>query len=356
MRRCLIAASLAFTVGVTHAQIKTSPLDFLIPGPMSLIVTAGKWLLDNKTRQRFYVITVTCQDATEERARAGCFKLAVEQTVGSLMLTETHVRDNVRLRQDIIEYSSGYIDRYRIIDKQEDDGVVRLTMEVTVAESRIADRVLNSTKDSAVIDGDRLATITDSFLNQQQQGVRLLGTVAKDFSAQAFDIKIVNTQLIQDYGRGVTMQFTYDMSWNWKYFQSINAALTAIAEPVIGLERKSYEVIAWMKSPDDWIAGTRYKHRFRDPNKFAVLMNYMVDITPVINLEVMDFNGKVVYRQCWKIAQELYQFRTDRNQLLINGNYIDHRVLEIRAIDPTKLPAYHKATIRVTPHRECGAV
>ena len=358
MRRCLIAASLAFTVGITHAQIKTGPLDFLIPGPVSMIMSAGKWLLDAKTKQRVYVITVQCQDSTEERSRARCFKLAVEQSIGSLMLSETHVRDNVRLRQDIIEYSSGYIDRYTILDKQTDDGAIKLVMEVTVAESKIADRVLNSTKTTEAIDGDRLSTITNSFLAQQRQGSRVVGTVAKDFTAQAFDIKISGIQLVQDYNRGVTMQVTYDMSWNWKYFQSINEALKTIAEPVTNAERaarEGYEIVSWMKAPDAWIAGTRHTHRFRDPVVFTILTHHMVDTKPLINLEILDSNNVVVHRQCWKMSPELFQFQPEQNLLLINGNATDHRILEIKAIDPAKLPRYQRATIKITPYRECRA-
>lgn len=359
MRRCLIAASLAFTVGITHAQVKTGPADFLIPGPVSAIISVGKWLLDDSTKQRVFVITVRCQDVTEDRAKSGCFKLAVEQTVGSLILTETHVQNNAKLRQDIIEYSSGYVDKYTILNKEVDDGAVQLTMEVTVAESRIADRVLNRTKGTTSIDGDRLSTIAKSFTSQQTQGTAVLNTVAKDFSAQAFNIKVVGTQLVQNYDRSVNMEVGYVMNWNWKYFQSLNAAMAAVAEPVSNAERdayKGYEVVSWMKAPDAWIVGTRHTHRFRDPAKFETLIRYLVDVAPVIKLEIIDSSGNAVVRHCYAMDLGHYQFQMDKNLLVINGNYIERNVLPVKAIDPGKLQRFQRVTVIVSPRSECGPV
>jgi len=360
MWRCLIATSLIFALSITtpQAQTRLDPIELILPGPLSVVVAVGRWIVNLSNKQKVYVITVQCQGNTESQARQNCFQLAIEQAVGSLLLSETHVRDGRMVRRDIYDYSSGYIDNFKVLTKQTHDEQVILTMEVTVAGSRIADRIVTKASDTATINGDQLATATTTFLEQQRKGTQVIATVAKDFTAQAFNIKVIKMDVMQNSARGVDVRLEYDMSWNWKYLQSLNEVLKVTAEDVSDSDPLIFKVVANMKNPDQFLFGTMYKHNFRDAAKFAVLEQHMVKVKPALRVDIFDDNNLLVHRQCWGMSEEFYMFSNASRHptLFINGNFVDHRFVEIPNVNTALLPRYRRATMSVVPANQCKLV
>ena len=101
MRRLLMAVLCAVSV-TAQAQISPAVTAALVPSPLGIVLTVGQWLLQD--RRQVYYIQVQAPGDTFDQARQNAFRLAVEQAVGTLILSETESR-NARLHRDeIITY------------------------------------------------------------------------------------------------------------------------------------------------------------------------------------------------------------------------------------------------------------
>ena len=101
---------------------------FLSSNPITLALTIGQWLM--KDLRKVYYIQVKSTAETIELARAEGFKYAVSQAVGTLVLAETVVKNNELNRKDIIQYSSGYVEDFKVLQEIQVDGGVQIIMDV----------------------------------------------------------------------------------------------------------------------------------------------------------------------------------------------------------------------------------
>jgi hypothetical protein len=100
----LIAVMLFLALGVAHANSN-----------VSIALTVGQWMLKNRT-QSFY-IQVEAQGVNDNDARRNGFVLAVDQAVGTLILSERESDKKQLIKNDVYNYSSGYVTDYKILSK-----------------------------------------------------------------------------------------------------------------------------------------------------------------------------------------------------------------------------------------------
>lgn len=201
----------------------------LMPSPVGIVLSVGQWLVTPDKRKVYYV-EVQSQAATFDAARAEAFRLAVEHAVGSLILSETHVQNSRVVRDEIITYASGYVDRFEIVDRKEQSGRVTLTMKVWVAHSALANRLLNESRGAGRVEGERVNAQIQTFQQQRQAGDRVLATVLNDYPKRAFDITVQPTQVLVDRNRNPYLRLVFDVSWNRKYLDSLGEAIQVIAQ------------------------------------------------------------------------------------------------------------------------------
>ncbi|MDV7389752.1 hypothetical protein RZS08_00300, partial [Arthrospira platensis SPKY1] len=77
-----------------------------------------------------------------EKAREDGFRTAVIQSVGSVVVSQTQSTNSQLVRNEIVTYSSGFVDRHEVLSEKNMGSEVELRMRVWVAESRIARRLL----------------------------------------------------------------------------------------------------------------------------------------------------------------------------------------------------------------------
>ena len=141
MKKLIVAAVLAVSTAV-HA---------LNP---SVVITVGQWLI--KSSDRVYYVQVEGRGHTESEARRNGFALAVEQAVGTLVLSEREAVQQKLTRQEVTNYSSGYVDNFKILNKTIHGNEVTVTMDVWVAHSAIANRLFGRSEVAGQVDGARI--------------------------------------------------------------------------------------------------------------------------------------------------------------------------------------------------------
>jgi hypothetical protein len=118
----LIAVVLFLALGVAHANSN-----------VSIAITIGQWLLKNQN-QSFY-IQVEAQGANDNEARRNGFVLAVDQAVGTLILSERESDKKQLIKNDVYNYSSGYVTDYKILSKSTRGNNSVMVMDIWVSHS-----------------------------------------------------------------------------------------------------------------------------------------------------------------------------------------------------------------------------
>lgn len=282
-----IAALVCVSV-ITTAQAFDPRL--LIPSPLSIAITVGQWMM--KDRVETYYLRVKAHGRNEEDARTQAFRLAVDQAVGSLLLSETHVRNHDLVRHDIINYSSGYVHDFQILDRQPANGGMTIEIDVWVRKSQIADRLLNKSADSGTVEGGKISQQLASIQHERATGDRVLSTVLADFPERAFNITLHPTQVKLDQNRQGQLQVSFNLAWNQQYVNSLAEAV---------------KVINQRKDCGGWFSNCRYTSLVRvgyttayfDDEVAQDLMHREIIISrPTVLLTIKDTMGTVRYRKC----------------------------------------------------------
>ncbi|QWD94569.1 hypothetical protein C2759_10450 [Polynucleobacter sp. MG-Unter2-18] len=293
MRFKVIALAICLCCAVTA---KGQILGALAPSPLTIALTVGQWLV--KDSQKAYYVQVESTAATPAQARAEGFKLAVGQAVGTLVVAESEVKNQQLVRNEIIQYSSGYIQDFKILGETHVGSMTRVVMDVWVTESKIADRLLNVSKADGAVDGEKSAAQYRSNLNQMQSGDRLLELILNDFPSKSFDIK-AGKSIVTMPARSIQIQIPINISWNKEYISSLTEVLDKVRQ---GRTANYYGGPNWAaviryKNKSDWSMSTA---SFRDTIKLELIESNLIKSEPLIKLIIKDEAGYHLFGQCFR--------------------------------------------------------
>lgn len=282
MRRLFVAVVCAMFATIAQAQVFSA---------ISTVVSIGQWL--SLGQKRVYYIEVESRADSFDAARNEAFRLAIEQAVGTLVLSETESQNYRLKRNDIVTYASGYVDRYEIADRSTQAGQTRLRMKVWVAHSAIADRLLHQQSEPREVSGSNIAAQIQTFKQQQQSADRLLDTVLLDYPHRAFDIHLEPAKVAVDSNREGHLQVSFVIVWSKRYLTALEETLTKINQypQCTGIladchgARTRVEIAknVFAKDPGAW---------FNDDGVWDVLMKNMVISKPVYKLTVFTVTGQ----------------------------------------------------------------
>lgn len=282
MRRTV--AALALVLATTLAQAQTF-------SAIGTAITVGQWIVLNT--KRVYYIEVDSRGDTFEDAKNEAFRLAIEQAVGTLVLSETESQNYRLRRNDIVTYASGYVDRFEITDRRQFAGETRLRIRVWVAHSAIAGRLLHQQAEPREISGNTIATQIQTFQQQQQSGDRLLSTVLQDFPHRAFDVMMEPARVVMDSQRQGQLQVPFVVGWSKTYLKALEETLRNInqypqcmsigADCTRARSRFELAVNVLAKDPGGW---------FNDDYVWNISMQNMTQDRPVYRLTLSTVAGR----------------------------------------------------------------
>lgn len=291
MRRAIAALACVAVVG--NAQAFDPRV--LMPSPVSIALTVGQWMMRGQVET--YYLRVKASGRDEQDAREQAFRLAVNQAVGSLLLSETEVRRGELARHDIINYSSGYVHDFKILKQYSDGRDLVIEIDVWVRKSQIADRLLNKSADAGGVEGGRISQQIQSIQRERAQGDRVLATVLADFPQRAFDVSVEPTQVVFDSSRQGILRVPFHVRWNDKYIASLSEAVSVINQrPDCGR--------SWFKK----CQATAVVHAghasgyFDDSVAQDLMHREMIISRPAVQLTIKDTMGYVRFQQCFSFA------------------------------------------------------
>jgi hypothetical protein len=242
-------------------------------------------------KQDYTQVDVVSEGYSVEQARLEGFRTAVNQAVGSVVATQTQTQNQRMVRDEIINYSSGFVDRFEILEQQDRGNRVQLKMRVWVAESKLAHRLLGQSYDSQQVPGGRIGAQVETLLEERQQGDRLIEAVMKDYPHRAFDVRVGKSSVKFDEHRQASIVTDVTIRWDRRFTDAVRDTL----------------------------------RQTNDPIKRAWVYQQAVGLEPTIQLAAVDSNGTVLQKECrtFTISPDNTGFhRPTRYLLLWNNNTV----------------------------------
>lgn len=325
---------------------------------LSAVIASIQTITADRVPVHYIKVESTAPDF--ELARKNAFKVAVEHAVGTIVVSEAEMRNNKLTRDEIINYSSGFVDRYNILNQKNVSGGVQIVVEVWVSHSAIANRLLNNSKTAGEVQGDRIAVQLESIGEQRTNSDRLLGAVMRDYPNRAFDVKLQPVNVEIDQSRKATLLVPFTIGWNKKYLSSLEEVIKNINQyPVCSVNIPACNNAQSSIVLKTSIVSTNPGAWFNDNQPWTIMFGNMVLSEPTYRLKLQTSSGRdLVY--CFA-ASELDQreYRTRYLASLSGGktviNGLDTMGVTLRVglnnIDPGSVVG---ATLDVVRRAQCN--
>lgn len=355
MRKVVAGIICAGLLVTTQAQ---EAVKAVLPGPLSVALSIGQWLI--KDRKELYHIQVESRGATFDQARQEGFRLAVEHAVGSLLLSETEVRTGRLTRDDIITYSSGFVDQYTVVQQTNANGQVILHMRVWVARSSIANRLLGNSTADAQVDGDRLSSRVNTLTDERLAGDRVLSAVLADFPQRSFDIKVNRTWASYTAQRTGRLHIDYTIGWNRDYINSLAESIQSINQRskcgrwsfrvnCIGTYEVEIVMPGFTSNVYSYFEDPTIEQQFRE-------MRRLRDPTVLISLK--DFDGNTVTKMCHRwLSHRWYYVNFKSNSPANDVQILANRTPSYEVsmdLDSATIERINRAEISIVAESECN--
>ena len=197
------------------------------------IIKVGEWLNKitiNSEKVKVYYIQVEVTASNFDQAKESGFKLAIQEALGTFVTTEKVIKFDEVTRNEIVTYSGGYIQDFKIIKENRDKLSTTLVMDVWVSESKIANRLLNTSANKGELDGRKIETQLSTIVKDKEDAFKLLYIILQDFPSKAFELDIKKTNF-QTLRKGTSIvEVPIEIQWSQKYLDSLKEALILLRD------------------------------------------------------------------------------------------------------------------------------
>jgi len=217
-------------------------------------------------------------------AKTDGFRNAVTMRVGSALLSENEVANNQLVREDMVDYSAGYIYSYAVVDTITRATETTIIMDVVVRSSKIHERILSKSKDEKKIDGSSLAVQYSTYLNERKKGDTFLETILNDYPKRAFTVVQGKHEFKLYSNRNSVLVIPFEMRWNDRYIVAISEALKLLED---GTRNSSSRVV---------VNGSAYF--FNDTAKYNQVRSRFISGVQ-LRADIIDDANSTLLTQCY---------------------------------------------------------
>lgn len=213
------------------------------------------------------------------------------------MLGERAIADYRLIKDEILSFSAGYVDDYRVVERKKIGDMWLVTAEIWVSSSRITNRIFIGANAREELPGMRAADSFDSFIEQRRQADRLLSKLLSGFPQDALVIKFQGTDVEFDAERNALMTVNYNLGWNQNYLIALAETLAQLEDGAGRNANPSGKIRLNYQKPEDWL-GTLDTFYFKDKILFTQIKDRFKRAHIGIRLQIFN-NDTVVFEECW---------------------------------------------------------
>ena len=351
------------------------------------IIKVGEWLNKitiNSEKVKVYYIQVEVTASNFDQAKESGFKLAIQEALGTFVTTEKVIKFDEVTRNDIVTYSGGYIQDFKIIKENRDKLSTTLVMDVWVSESKIANRLLNTSANKGELDGRKIETQLSTIVKDKEDAFKLLYIILQDFPSKAFELDIKKTNF-QTLRKGTSIvEVPIEIQWSQKYLDSLKEALILLRDSnelrfksSIGSRINNDVTVISIGSlifgdffysgidasfKDDEIIDLFYLY-FNDPTTIKISLNDDFENEIVTKCFYLQNRGNLFTKLKYDKQNiheiihlnEFYEFNTSRAHFEINEKYKQNKnyLIELNNKNLIKTSEITKAKVSIIKNYEC---
>jgi uncharacterized protein YxeA len=214
---------------------------------LSLVVTTVSASTDAE-------VEVTGIGKTVDEAKNNGFRTAIEQHFGSLLVATEESKNGAMVKDEILNYSAGYVKNYTVLKTSQVDGLYRLRMRVLVASSAIRDRVLSSSSAGSKLEGEKLLVQKQTFDRVEKQKKSLFNTVFDDYPKKAYNLSFNTKEYVNVSSDVIALRAYFTVKWNPKWVDAFNELMVQsrsnykkddVSKYAVLVDRKQNRVATW---------------------------------------------------------------------------------------------------------------
>jgi hypothetical protein len=137
----------------------------------------------------FRKVVATGAGLDADGALKNAFKVAVEEAVGTLIDTETIVREDDTIQEKILSASNGFIKSYELIRQWMDDGLYRCRIEALVEIRQLKERLAAANISTLAVNGTDLAARVQTETSAVEGAAAILSKRFNDFPNRVLRIE-----------------------------------------------------------------------------------------------------------------------------------------------------------------------
>lgn len=324
MRRLLALVVVLALAGPAPAQTPAMSTASVVLSVIRIALNLGSG------RQDYVQVDVVSEGATVEQAKYRGFRTAVEQAVGTVVASQSQSQSQRLTRDEIITYSSGFVDRFEILEQNYVGDGTRIKMRVWVAESRLAHRLLGRSMDNHAVPGDQLSAQISTLIQERQTGDQLIATVMKDFPDRSFVVESKKSQAKFNEYRQAVLEVSVSVGWDQNWATSLFEAL----------------------------------NRTKDPAKHWWVYNEVNRVNPVLKIVLANAHGTELIKKCegWVLTRSQVSYNNpgkfmldiQRDQLLMDTRYKLQGIIKVNlGQDTTLMQQITQIKVSVVPGNRC---
>ena len=307
-------------------------------------------------------IQVSGEGRTFDEAKQNAFKTAIELSVGAIVTSERETKNYEQVKNEILVYSAGYVDTYKIISQNVSNKWVQLIVDVDVSSSKLKDFILTKPNNVREFEADKHQVQVDTYFDEREAGDQLVESLIKHYPYKAFNLTQLPYQFQVNVERNVTLVIPYEMSWNYKYLVALNETLKRVSDSASYFSKQAPgRIIIQSKSPELFSFGHTDVYQFNDLMMLnKIKQGFLGDKEVRLLLLVTNLQNQIVINKCI-VPESLTGYRNSfyrkgtPDELVVFGNEVEKGVLRIELNQGQRInvASMRKITLSVVTNKDC---
>jgi len=213
-----------------------------------------------------------------DKAVQNAFSRAIEQAVGVLVDSETIVKNDEIIRDQILTFSRGYVEKFEVLKRWEEGGLHHARLRATVARTKLVEKLEASNIAVQALPGERMANQAEFEVMTEKNAAEIFAGAMKDFRIDNLvKVELIGKPEVVDKDETharvkVSAKLVPDES-NWQKFStSIRSVLSklAVSRSVCSCgpgNRWGDSRHGWSQ---EWYSTGHYEPRISDPPRSAL--------------------------------------------------------------------------------------
>lgn len=331
---------------------------------MKFIAVMLAWLLCSHATAIANPVRVLGSGPSVEEAKINGFRIAVDIVSGSVIVANRHVVNDQVVNNEVLNYSSGFVEKYNIVSQTNLPNATQLVMDVWVAESKIADRILGITYPNNPINGPVHSAQIQTIKTTKQQGDQLLEVVLRDYPNKAFVVSQKGYSIVMDNSRQNYLVVPVEIKWNQNYVLALDEVVAILANQTHDVGRilanatgtNSQHVTIMGKKTENVFFGFRNQYQIKDSITYGKLNQWFLNNFPMVMMELKD-DTSVILKKCFQIENgtSKHPLYYAGNNFVLHGNNVEKSFINLKIDNmlESQLSKVRNIDLKIVTQKQC---